>query len=352
MSRLRRSDCTSSGIARRRRGRGFEYLDPDGDRIDDTATLDRIRALSLPPAWADVWICSDPNGHLQAVGTDAAGRRQYRYHDRWRERRDQQKFDQMVAFARALPRLRARAAADLRGSGRTRELACAVRLLDRGFFRVGGEEYAEGNGSYGLATLEPKHVELAGDGMLVFDYPAKSGKRRVQAVVDPEVYEFVAALKRRRRRRLLGIRSPEINVYIKEHAAGDFSAKDFRTWHATVLAAVALAVSDRARTKTGRQRAITRAVAEVAHYLGNTPAVCRASYIDPRVFDHYRGGMTIAPAVETLSDESIERAVLRMLEDESKPSARRPAVAKGAAHRGRHAGGSRSRSSVSPYRRG
>jgi DNA topoisomerase-1 len=350
--RLRRSDCTSPGIARRRRGRGFEYLEPDGKRIDDAATLDRVRALALPPAWADVWICSDPNGHLQAVGTDAAGRRQYRYHDRWRERRDQEKFDQMLAFARALPRLRKRAAADLRGTGHTRELACAVRLLDRGFFRVGGEEYAEGNGSYGLATLEPKHVELAGDGMLVFDYPAKSGKRRVQAVVDPDVYEFVAALKRRRRRRLLGIRSPEVNAYIKEHTGGDFSAKDFRTWHATVLAAVALGVSERAETRTGRQRAITRAVAEVAHYLGNTPAVSRASYIDPRVFDRYRGGMTIAPAVETLSEESIERAVLRMLEDESKPSARRRAAANGAARRGRRAAGSRSRSSASPYRRG
>jgi DNA topoisomerase IB len=350
--RLRRSDCTSPGIARRRRGRGFEYLESDGKRIDDAATLDRVRALALPPAWADVWICSDPNGHLQAVGTDAAGRRQYRYHDRWRERRDQEKFDQMLAFARALPRLRKRAAADLSGTGHTRELACAVRLLDRGFFRVGGEEYAEGNGSYGLATLEPKHVELAGDGMLVFDYPAKSGKRRVQAVVDPDVYEFVAALKRRRRRRLLGIRSPEVNAYIKEHTGGDFSAKDFRTWHATVLAAVALGVSERAETRTGRQRAITRAVAEVAHYLGNTPAVSRASYIDPRVFDRYRGGMTIAPAVETLSEESIERAVLRMLEDESKPRARRRAAASGAARRGRRAAGSRSRSSASPYRHG
>jgi DNA topoisomerase I len=263
----------------------------------------------------------------------------------------------MLAFARALPRLRKRAAADLRGTGHTRELACAVRLLDRGFFRVGGEEYAEGNGSYGLATLEPKHVELAGDGMLVFDYPAKSGKRRTQAVVDPEVYEFVAALKRRRRRRLLGIHSSEVNAYIKEHTAGDFSAKDFRTWHATVLAAVALGISERAKTKTGRQRAITRAVAEVAHYLGNTPAVCRASYIDPRVFDRYRDGMTIAPAVETLSEESlseesIERAVLRMLEDESKPPAQRRAAASGAARRGRRAAGSRSRSSASPYRRG
>jgi len=323
VGRLHRADCAAPGISRRRRGRGFEYFDAGGAKIEDAATLDRIRALTLPPAWADVWICADPDGHLQAVGTDAAGRRQYRYHLRWRERRNQQKFDEMLAFARALPRLRERAAADLRSRGRTRELACAVRLLDRGFFRVGGEEYAEGNGSYGLATLEPGHVELAGDGVLVFDYPAKSGKRRVQAVVDPEVYEVVAALKRRRRRTLLGVRSADINAYIKEHTGGDFSAKDFRTWHATVLAAVALGVSQRATTRTGRQRAITRAVAEVAHYLGNTPAVCRASYIDPRVFDRYRAGVTISPAIESLSAKGVERAVLAMLEDESLPRRRR-----------------------------
>jgi len=247
VSRLRRADCSSPGIVRRRRGRGFEYLDPDGGRVDDAETLERIRALVIPPAWTDVWICLDPDGHLQAVGTDAAGRRQYRYHERWRQRRDQQKFDEMLSFAHALPRLRETAAHDLRGDGPRRELACAVRLLDRGFFRVGGEEYADGNGSYGLATLEKRHVELAGDGALVFDYPAKSGKRRLQAVLDPEVYEVVAALRRRRGQRLFAIRSADINAYIKDAAGGDFSAKDFRTWHATVLAAVALAVSVEAK---------------------------------------------------------------------------------------------------------
>jgi len=352
VGRLRRSDCASPGIARRGRGRGFEYLDAGGRRIDDPATVERIRALSIPPAWTEVWICPDPAGHLQAIGTDAAGRRQYRYHDRWRERRDQQKFDQMLAFARAMPRLRKRVAADLRGDERLRELACAVRLLDRGFFRVGGEEYAEGNGSYGLATLEPRHVTLARDGVLVFDYRAKSGKRRLQAVVDPEVYEFVAKLKHRRRRTLLGVRSSDINGYIKERTGGDFSAKDFRTWHATVLAAVALGVSERVTTKTGRQRAITRAVAEVARYLGNTPAVCRASYIDPRVFDRYRSGVTVSPEVETLSGESVERAVLTMLEDESQPRARPRAAASGGARRRGPATRSRSRSSVYPSRRG
>jgi len=320
---------------RRRRGRGFEYLDPAGRRVDDLETLERIRALTIPPAWTDVWICSDPNGHLQAVGTDAAGRRQYRYHERWRQRRDQQKFDDMLSFARALPRLREVAAEDLHREGQRRELACAVRLLDRGFFRVGGEEYVDENGSYGLATLEKRHVELAGDGALVFDYPAKSGKRRLQAVVDPEVYDVVATLRRRRGKRLFSVRSSEINAYIKEAGDGDFSAKDFRTWHATVLAAVALAVSERATSPTARKRAISRAVGEVAHYLGNTPAVCRASYIDPRVFDRYRAGITISSALDGLAhiDEerspatqgAIERAVLSLLEDESKPRARRRA---------------------------
>jgi len=309
---------------RRRHGRGFRYTGPGGNRIDDVETLERIRALAIPPAWTDVWICPDPNGHLQAVGADAARRRQYRYHDRWRERRDQEKFDEMLSFARALPRLRKAADRDLHEHGETRELACAVRLLDRGFFRVGGEEYAEGNGSYGLATLEQRHVQLARDGVLVFDYPAKSGKRRVQAVVDREVYRVVAALKRRRGPRLFSVRSDDINAYIKEHA-GDFSAKDFRTWHATVLAAVALAVSERAATSTGRKRAITRAVGEVAHYLGNTPAVCRASYIDPRVFDRYAAGVTVASALDR-TPERIEAAVLRMLEDEPRGRRRRAAT--------------------------
>jgi len=362
VSRLRRADCSTPGITRRRRGRGFEYIDPAGRRIDDEATRERIRTLAIPPAWTDVWICVDPGGHLQAVGTDAAGRRQYRYHDRWRARRDQEKFDEMLRFARALPRLRKRAAEELGARGAARELACAVRLLDRGFFRVGGEEYVDENGSYGLATLEKGHVELAGDGTLVFDYPAKSGKRRVQAVVDPEVYAVVGKLKRRRGKRLFSVRSSEINAYIKEATGGDFSAKGFRTWHATVLAAVALAVSERAQSPTARKRAINRAVGEVAHYLGNTPAVCRASYIDPRVFDRYRAGITISPALDGLAqlDEerapatqgSIERAVLRLLADESRPRARRRVSAGPGARRDRVRAGSRSRSSAGLGRRG
>jgi len=332
-ARLRRADCTSPGIVRRRRGRGFEYTGPDGRRVTDAETLERIRALAIPPAWRNVWICADPSGHLQALGTDAAGRRQYRYHDRWRQRRDQIKFDEMIDFARALPRLRAIADADLDAEGERRELGCAIRLLDRGFFRIGSEEYAEENGSYGLATLEQRHVELRDDGVLVFDFPAKSGKRRVQAIVDPDVHRVVAELKARPGPRLFRIRSADVNAYIKQAIGAEFSAKDFRTWHGTVLAAVALAVSERATSPTGRKRAISRAVAEVAHYLGNTPAVCRASYIDPRVFDRYRAGVTISPALDGLADPdqdrtpvtqgAIERAVLRLLEDRPGGATRR-----------------------------
>jgi DNA topoisomerase I len=320
VARLRRSDCSSPGIARRRRGRGFEYLDRSGRTIRDPLTLDRVRALAIPPAWSDVWICADANGHLQAVGTDAAGRRQYRYHPRWRERRDQQKFDETLEFGRVLPKLRETAAEHLAGPdlGKERVLATAVRLLDRGFFRVGGEEYVEENGSRGLATLEKRHVQLGADGLLVFDYPAKSRQRRVQAVVDPDVYAVVQALVRRRaggsallaykNGRWTDLRSAEINAYIKDLAGSGFSAKDFRTWHATVLAAVALAVSEQASSQAGRRRAMVRAVDEVAHYLGNTPAVCRASYIDPRVFDRYRAGVTVAPALEGIAEPTEDRA--------------------------------------------
>src|SRR6187551_1281185 len=306
MPRLRRSDCSSPGILRRRRGRGFEYLDQTGERIDDEAVLERIRELVIPPAWEKVWICPYPFGHIQAVGTDAAGRRQYLYHAQWRARRDQEKFDEMLRFARALPVIRRTAAKHLTQRGLTRErvLACSVRLLDRGFFRVGTEDYAEQNKTYGVATMQKRHVTLGPSGLLVFDYVAKSGKQRVQSVVDPPVYDVVEKLKKRRGARELlafkdgrswvDVRSDHINEYIKVVAGEDFSAKDFRTWHGTVLAAVGLAVSGGAAgSKTALERAISRTVKEVAYYLGNTPAVCRASYIDPRVFDAFQGGLVL-----------------------------------------------------------
>ena len=306
--RLRRVDCSRPGLTRRRAGRGFVYLDEAGRRVEDPEVLARIRALAIPPAWRDVWICPHPNGHLQATGTDAAGRKQYRYHDAWRTRRDREKFESMEEFARALPVLRARVQEHLAGDDaltRERVLACAVRLLDRGFFRIGSEDYAVQNESYGLATMRKEHVTLHPPNTMEFDYVAKSGKRQVRDIVDPVVFDIVSELKRRRSggdellawregRRWRDVKSPDINAYVKEQIGGDFSAKDFRTWNATLLAAFGLAVAGEvAGTVTGRKRAINRAIKEVAFYLGNTPAVCRASYIDPRVFDAYNAGLVL-----------------------------------------------------------
>jgi DNA topoisomerase-1 len=336
MTRLRRADCSGPGITRRRVGSGFAYFDDRGERIEERDVVDRIRELGIPPAWKDVWICPYPNGHLQATGTDAAGRKQYRYHDEWRVRRDAEKFEDMTRFAKALPRLREQVEADLAATDkltRERVLACAVRLLDRGFFRIGTEEYTL---SFGLATIRKQHVKIE-DGQMVFDYPAKSGQRRLQAVVDPLAQEIVGSLRRRRGggpellayksgRRWYDLRSDDINDYLKEKTGDDFSAKDFRTWSATVIAALALAVSGPAQgSQTSRKRAITRAIKETSHYLGNTPAVCRASYIDPRVFDAYRGGLVLDAEVlaDALDAEPgtlpthhprIERAVLDLID--------------------------------------
>ncbi len=277
MPRLRRVDCSAPGLTRRRRGKGFEYVDSTGRRVEDPETLLRIRHLGIPPAWTNVWICAHPRGHLQAVGTDAAGRRQYLYHEAWRQRRDAEKFEHMLEFARLLPQLRQHCDRNLAltGLGRERVLGCAVRLLDRGFFRIGTEGYAEQNQTYGLATMQKKHVRLK-DNVIHFDYVAKSGQRRIHSVVDPALFDVVAALKRRRggSRELLAykqgrewvdVKSLDINLYIKDAIGGEFTAKDFRTWNATVLAAVGVAVSgEAAKSKTARKRAITRAVQEVS----------------------------------------------------------------------------------------
>jgi DNA topoisomerase I len=335
MARLRRVDCSESGIVRRRRGKGFEYLDADGQRITEPSVLERIRELAIPPAWEDVWICPYPMGHIQATGIDAAGRKQYRYHDRWRERRDAEKFESMIRFARALPKLRRQVAEDLAREGMPRErvLACAVRLLDRGFFRIGSEDYAEENDTYGIATMRKRHVTIAGD-EVSFDYEAKGGQRRLQTIDDPEVAGLVRALKQRRGggeellayklgRRWVDVKSADINEYVKAAAGEEFSAKDFRTWSGTVLAAVALAVSGPAHgAKSSRKRAKARAVKEVARYLGNTPTVARTSYIDPRVFDRFDGGLTIAGVLPDLAEDTaawpdlqgtIEEGVLDLL---------------------------------------
>lgn len=336
--RLRRSDCAGPGLRRVRRGRGFSYVDHDGAPVSDADILERIRALAIPPAWKGVWICADPMGHLQATGIDAAGRKQYLYHAKWREHRDRAKFARMLDFGRGLPRLRRRIVAELDGQEptRARVLACSVRLLDVGVFRIGSEEYADDDGGLGLATLHREHVTVHPDSV-EFDYPAKGGTQRRQAIADPASYELIAALRRRRAggdqllahregRRWHPVRSDDINDYIKLHLGRDFSAKDFRTWNGTVMAAVSLAAHGLdATTKTARKRAMDRAVREVSALLGNTPAVARRSYIDPRVFDRYQSGWTIAGVLPRIPDPGgiddrirarLERGVIDLLEDE------------------------------------
>jgi DNA topoisomerase IB len=333
--RLRRSNPGGPGYARRRCGKGFMYLDEAGERITDAEVVARITALVIPPAWRDVWISPDPFGHIQATGIDQRGRKQYLYHPRWRERRDLEKFDDMVAFARALPALRSVVDHDLALGDLSREqvLACAARLLDRGFFRIGSEVYKVTNETYGLATMLKRHVTLDGE-VIRFDYVAKESKRRVQAIIDQEVAVVVGTLKRRRgggeellaykrSGRWCDVRSPDINAYLKAATGLDVSAKDFRTWGATVLAAVGLAVTEPGRlSAAARKRAIVRAVKEVAFYLGNTPAVARNSYIDPRVFDRYRDGQTIRPELDLVGADPaataiqgpVEAAVLDLLD--------------------------------------
>jgi DNA topoisomerase IB len=324
---LREVDCNGPGIRRRRAGRGFTYLDEDGSRIDDDEALARIRALAIPPAWTDVWICSNPHGHIQATGTDVKGRRQYRYHDRWTEERAQAKFDRVLDFAKRLPKLRAQVRADLAldGMPRDRVLACAVRLLEVGCFRVGGATYAVQNGSYGLATIRKDHVRVSGD-MIWFDFDAKSGQHLRRAVVDPVVLDVVRTLRRRRsgpkdellayrdeRGRWVDVTAEDINRYLREHLGDGFSAKDFRTWVGTVLTAVILADRDRPESDRARRKQVKEAITEVAEHLGNTPAVARSAYVDPRVVDRYEDDDTIARALRSSDVEEIERAVRRLI---------------------------------------
>src|SRR5688572_22873012 len=295
---VREIDCNGPGMRRRRSGKGFTYLEADGTRITDPEAIERIKSLAIPPAWEDVWICSDPNGHIQATGVDAKGRRQYRYHDEWRAARDREKHDRILEFAKRLPALRDQVAHDigLGGMPRERVLACAVRLLELGFFRIGGEAYAEENDTYGLATLRKQHVRVRGD-LLEFDYDAKSGQHRLCQVADPEVRAVITTLRRRRapteaellaykdRRDWVDVRSSDINEYVQRLVGEQFSAKDFRTWVGTVLAAVGLATEEGGESPTARKRAVASVVKDVSAHLGNTPAVARSAYIDPRVVE-------------------------------------------------------------------
>lgn len=334
--RLRTSDAHGPGIVRRRRGSGFSYADAAG-RALDAEELRRVRALVIPPAWADVWICPWPNGHLQAVGTDAAGRRQYLYHEEFRRRREQAKHAHVLAAAASFPLLRERVARalDARGLTRARVLACSVRLLDLGFLRIGSEGYARANETYGLSTLLREHVVCRGDEIRI-GFPAKHSKQRTLTLVDPQAARVVRALLRRRqddprlfacweRRSWHSLQSGQLNEALRDLAGLDLTAKDFRTWHATVLAAVGLAISTGAREESAaaRSRAVARVVREVSGYLGNTPAVARSSYINPLVIERFEAGRTVAADLDRLGEHrvygqpatqgAVEEAVRRLL---------------------------------------
>jgi len=330
MPRLRRVSPNSPGWTRRRAGRGFAYVDAAGATLS-ADQIEWIRSLVIPPAWRDVWICPLPNGHLQATGLDAAGRRQYLYHPAWREQRDRLKFDRVTAAAARLPEVRARVLDDLGASGMplNRAAATAVRLLDLGYFRIGNDYYADANGSFGLTTLERRHVRRTPEG-LAFRFVGKSGIEHRVLIDDVSVVAAVEAMRRRHGGdRLLAFRngsgwadlsSAAVNAYLAELFGGDFTAKDFRTWHATVLAADALARSSESGvTAASRKRAVRAAVVAVSDYLGNTPAIAKASYIDPRVIDLYESGTTIAASAGAdypSADErqaALERAVLDLL---------------------------------------
>lgn len=307
MARLRRSDPAGPGWQLRRRGRDFELFDARGRKLTGDAAYERVRALALPPAWREVWICPNPNGHIQATGIDAAGRRQYRYHDRWTASRNRAKFRRMGVFAEALPLLREHAATELDpGNLHTRSVhAGLVALLDAGFFRVGSETYAARHRTFGLTTLLREHATCRRDGTIVFDYVAKHSKRRVEQIAAPELAELVGRLKRRRRDdtpRLFAacdndlwrpVRASDLNAHLREIAGAEITAKDFRTFHATVLAAVLLAQTELPTTRAARERAAAGALRPVAETLGNTLAVCRSSYVDPRVVDRWARGETI-----------------------------------------------------------
>jgi DNA topoisomerase I len=332
MARLRRSSPDDPGWTRRRAGKGFVLLDQHGARLSDE-DADRVRGLVIPPAWTDVWICPWPNGHLQAVGTDAAGRRQYLYHPEWRSQRDAAKHARVLDFGRVLSRAREQVLVDLGTEGMSRDRACAVavRLLDLGCFRIGNDVYAEENGSFGLTTLRREHVRKSGNTM-VFCFVGKSGIEHCINIDDPPTVEALETMRQRRApadeellawkegRSWHDLDSSHVNDYVRRATGQDATAKDFRTWHATVLAATALAETDEpGDTKASRKRAEVAAMKEVAEFLGNTPALARSSYVDPRVVDAYEEGRTIKAATRRKAaspDERqtiLEQAVLRLL---------------------------------------
>jgi len=337
--RLRRSVLSGPGITRKRRGQGFTYCGPGGKRLADPVALQRIKELVIPPAWQNVWISMHPNGHIQAVGTDAAGRRQYLYHSAWQQERAEEKFDRVLELSARLPAWRASIARDLARRGLTRErvLALALRLLDRGYFRAGGEQYAEEHESYGIATLLREHVTVRRDAV-EFDYPAKSGVRRTVEIEDPEMARAVRSLIRhapdserllvwRNASGLTEVRADDLNARFKELLGDEYTVKDLRTWHGTVLAAVAFVDAAPPVSQRVIKRVEAAVMREVAEELGNTPAVARGSYVDPRVVTGYEQGLTIAAAARRAERARRPDAAQEILERATRMLIRR--VAKG-----------------------
>ena len=333
-ARLRYVSDALPGIARRRAGRAFRYVAPEGSDVRDEATLARIRRLAVPPAWTNVWICPREDGHLQATGRDARGRKQYRYHARWREVRDEGKYARLVAFGRALPRIRRRVQRDLSRPGLPREkaLAAVVRLLERTFIRVGNEEYARENESFGLTTLRERQVCVEG-ATLRFKFPGKSGVQHELAVTDRRIAGIVRRMQELPGEELFqyvddegatrSIESADVNAYLKSIAGDEFTSKDFRTWAGTLLCARALCSLPPPASPTAGKREIVQAVRSVAGALRNTQAVCRRCYIHPRVIDSYLEGRLQA----AMSGRSDEAALIALLRDEQRRAAAAQRVA-------------------------
>ena len=316
---LRHVNDDDPGLRREEAGREFRYLDLAGKRIRDPVTLARIRRLAIPPAWTDVWICPQDNGHIQAVGRDARGRKQYRYHPDWRAVRDDNKYERMIAFGRALPRIRRAVARDLArpGLGRRKVLATTVRLLETTLVRVGNEEYVRANGSIGLSTMRDRHVRVR-RGRLEFRFKGKSGRQHAIALHDPRLARIVHRVQDLPGQKLFQyldeagtpqhIASGDINDYLREIAGAEFSAKDFRTWAGTVLAALALAQFGRFENPRQAKQNVVAAIERVAQRLGNTPAVCRKCYVHPVVLESYLDGATVEVILRQ-AEEALNRGL-------------------------------------------
>ena len=302
------------GIKRKRQGKGFRYVSPDGSPMHDPEVMQRIKSLAIPPAWTNVWICQNPNGHLQATGRDARGRKQSRYHPRWREVRDETKYHRMMLFGAALPAIRKRVEQDLSLPGLPREkiLAAIVRLLETTFIRIGNNEYARENGSYGLTTLRNKHVAVKGS-TVTFDFKGKSGRehtidlhdRRLAAIIkrchDLPGYELFQYIDPEGNRH--SVDASDVNEYLRQITNEDFTAKDFRTWAGTVLACAMLREFEPVETQTQAKKNVVEAIKRVAARLGNTPSVCRKCYVHPAVLESYMGGAMVQAAKKEVAHE-------------------------------------------------